>query len=344
MREQAQQIYQEAIVIDGHFAVELAMPGTLEEKWALVDSYTAAGVTSVSLSLANDENKLEDVLAYLALIRKHIYSHPDKYILAITKEDILQAKKENKLAIRLMFQGASAPLAMNVNFAELYLQLGISSLVIAYNIRTYMGDGCIEEVDAGISHLGKRLIGELNQLGIIIDGAHSSMKTIMDSIEASKLPVIISHACAYGINPIPRNIRDEQIKAIAKSGGIIGINGIGLLLGDKSASIKKYVDHIDYIVNLVGIPYVGIGLDNFYFGDKFSEFMKNQPITNPSAYRKMVDASMFTCIKPTQLINIVEELLQRQYSANDIKSILGENFLRVIEQHQNLTSNRQLKR
>lgn len=61
------------------------------------------------------------------------------------------------------------------------------------------------------------------------------MKTIMDSIETSKLPVIVSHACAYGINPIPRNIRDEQIKAIVKSEGIIGINGIGLLLGDKTA-------------------------------------------------------------------------------------------------------------
>jgi membrane dipeptidase len=335
MKERAQQIYQEAIVIDGHFAIELAMPGTLEEKWALVDSYAAAGVTCVSLSLANDENKFEDVLAYLALIRKHIFSHPDKYILAMTTADILQAKKENKLAIRLMFQGAATPLALNLNFAEIYLQLGISSLVIAYNVRTYMGDGCIEEVDAGISHLGKRLIQEMNKLGMIIDGAHSGMKTIMDSIAASKLPVIISHACAYAINPIPRNIRDEQIKAIAKSGGIIGINGIGLLLGDKNASIKKYVDHIDYIVNLVGIPYVGIGLDNFYFGDRFGEFMKNQPITNPAAYGKMVDASMFTCIKPAQIVDIVEELLQRRYSVNDVKAILGENFLRVIEQHQN---------
>lgn len=101
----------------------------------------------------------------------------------------------------------------------------------------------------------------------------------------------------------------------------------------KLPSIKKYVDPIDYIVNLVGTPYVGIGLDNFYFGDKFSEFMKNQPITNPITYGKMVDSSMFTCIKPSQLIDVVEELLQRQYSTNDIKAILGENYLRVIERH-----------
>lgn len=217
MREKAQQIYQEAIVIDGHFAIELAMPGNLDKKWDLVDSYAAAGVTCVSLSLANDESKQEETLAYLALVRQHIFSHPDKYLLAMTKDNILRAKKENKLAIRLMFQGA-APLGMNVNLVELYYQLGISSMVIAYNIRTPMGDGCIEEVDAGISHLGKRLVQAMNKVGMIIDGAHSSMNTITGAIQASKRPVIVSHACAYGINPLARNIRDEQIKAIAASG------------------------------------------------------------------------------------------------------------------------------
>ena len=333
VKEKAKKLYHESIIVDGHFAIELAMPGTFEDKWKLVDSYAEAGVTAVTLSLANDESKQEETLAYLALVRQHLASHPDKYLLAMTKEDILHAKKEKKLAIRLMFQGA-APLGMNVNLTELYLQMGISSMVIAYNIRTPMGDGCIEEVDAGISHLGKGLVQTMNKVGMIIDGAHSSANTIMGAIQASKLPVIISHACAYGINPLPRNIRDEQIKAIAESGGVMGVNGIGLLLGDKNASIKKYVDHIDYIVKLVGIAHVGIGLDNFYFGDQFNEFMQKQPITNPQAYGKMVDSSMFTCIKPIQLVDVVEELFNRQYSDNDIKAILGENFLRVIECHQ----------
>jgi membrane dipeptidase len=332
--EKAKKLYEESIVMDGHFAIELAMPGSLEYKWQLVDTYHAAGVTSVSLSLANDESKQEETLGYLALIRKHIFSHPQKYILAMTPDDILKAKRENKLAIRLMFQGA-APLAMNVNLVELYFQLGISSMVIAYNIRTPMGDGCIEEVDAGISHLGKQLVQQMNEVGMIIDGAHSSMNTLMGAIQSSKHPCIVSHACAYGVNPIPRNIRDEQIRAIAQSGGLLGINGIGLLLGDKKASIKKYVDHIDYVTNLVGASHVGIGLDHFYFGDQFSEFMKNQPITNPAAYGKMADPSMFTCIKPSQLVDVVEELLIREYSEEAIKAILGGNMLRVIDKNIN---------
>lgn len=124
--------------------------------------------------------------------------------------------------------------------------------------------------------------------------------------------------------------KKKAIHAIAKSGGVIGINGIGLLLGDKDASIKKYVDHIDYVVNLVGISHVGIGLDNLYFPDRFNEFMQNQPITNPSAYGKMIDATMLKCIKPNQLVDIVEELLLRKYKDSDIQAILGENILRVI--------------
>ncbi len=332
-KEKAQKIYQGSIVIDGQFAIELAMPGTLEEKWKLVDSYASAGVTAITLSLANDESKLEETLEYLAQIRSHIFSHPEKYILAISKADILRAKKENKLAIRLMIQGAG-PLSMNINLAEIFFTLGISSMIIAYNIRTAMGDGCIETIDAGLSHLGKNLIHEMNKIGMIIDGAHSSVNTMMGEVEISKKPVVISHACAYGINPLPRNITDEQIKAIAKSGGVIGVNGIGLLLGDKTASIKKYVNHIDYIVKLVSISHVAIGLDHLYFPEKFNEFIKNQPITNPAAYGKMVDPTMLNCIKPNQIVEIVSELLERKYSENDIRLILGENILRVIEANQ----------
>ena len=91
VREKAIQLYRNSVVIDGHFAVELSMPGTLDEKWTLIDSYADAGVTAVTLSLANDESKLEETLNYLALIRQHIFSHQNKYILAVTKEDIIRA-------------------------------------------------------------------------------------------------------------------------------------------------------------------------------------------------------------------------------------------------------------
>jgi membrane dipeptidase len=103
--EQAKKIFNDAIVIDGQLGFEVAMPWTVTEKWSLVDRYKKAGFHGLTLSIANEESTTEKTLEYLAQIRKHIFQNPEKYILAKTKDDILRAKKENKIALRLMFQG-----------------------------------------------------------------------------------------------------------------------------------------------------------------------------------------------------------------------------------------------
>ena len=328
--EKAKSIYQEAIIIDGQLAFEVDMPWEFSKKWDLVDRYAKAGFTGITLSLANEETSTEKTLEYLAKIRKYIFSHSDKYILAKTKEDILRAKKENKIALRLMFQG-TGPIGKNLDLLEIFYTLGITSLLLAYNIRTPLGDGVIEENDSGLSHLGKKFVSEMNRLGIIINGSHAGFKTSMDALNLTTKPFVFSHSGIYKIAPHVRNVHDEQIKAVAKSGGVIGINGLGLLLGDTNASIEKYVDHIDYITRLVGAQYVGIGLDNLYFSDQFAEFMENQSITHPQAYANIVtDATTWKCLQPEDIISVIEVLLQRGYSESDIKAILGENILRLM--------------
>lgn len=331
---QAEEIYKNAVVIDGQLGFEPAMPVSLEQKWELVDRYARAGITAVTLSLANDESTPEQTLEYLATIRKHIAAYPEKYILATTADDIVRAKRENKMALRLMFQG-TAPIGKNLNFVELYHRLGISSMILAYNIRTPMGDGVIEENDAGLSHLGKKLVAEMNAVGMIVDGSHTSYKTMMDAAHLSNLPMVISHSGIFGVNPHVRNLRDDQISAIAKTNGVVGINGLGLLLGDQKASIEKFVEHVDYVVKQVGAKHVAIGLDNLYFAENFGEFMRNQPITHPQAYATKVSSAItWACIQPEQVLEIVEHLLQRGYSEESIRGILGENILRVMKAHE----------
>jgi membrane dipeptidase len=328
--EQAKKILYDAIVIDGQLGFEVAMPWTFAEKWSLVDRYKEAGFHALTLSIANEENTTEKTLEYLAQIRKHIFQNPAKYVLAKTKNDILYAKKENKIALRLMFQGTS-PIGKNLDLLEIFRELGVSSLVLAYNIRTPMGDGVIEENDSGLSHLGKKFIAEMNRLGMIIDGAHAGYQTTLDAAELTKSPMMISHSGVYGIHPHVRNVHDEQIKAVAKTGGVIGVNGIGMLLGDPKASIEKYVDHIDYIVKLVGVKHVSIGLDNLYFADQFDLFMQNQQITHPEAYaNKAGNRSDWKCLQPEDIISVVELLIQRGYSNEDITGILGGNILRLM--------------
>ncbi len=331
IHDKAKRILQEAVIIDGQLGFEMAMPWTFTEKWALVDRYKTAGFHALTLSIANDESTTEQTLDYLSQIRKYIFQNPDKYILAKSKEDILQAKKENKIALRLMFQGTS-PIGKNIDLLELFHELGITSLVLAYNIRTPMGDGVIEERDGGLSHLGKKFIAEMNRLGIIIDGAHTGYQTTMDALNLTKLPMMISHSGVYGIHPHVRNVHDEQIKAIAKTNGVIGINGIGILLGDPKASIDKYVDHIDYIVKLVGAKHVAIGLENLYFSDQFEDFMQKQQITHPEAYANIAgNKREWKCLQPEDILFVVELLIARDYSNDDIKNILGGNILRIME-------------
>jgi len=328
--EQAKNILENAIVIDGQLGFEAAMPWTLEEKWSLVDRYKKAGFHALTLSLGNEETTTEQALEYLSKIRKHISQNTEKYILAKSSDDILLAKKTNKIALRLMFQGTN-PIGKNLDLLETFKELGISSMILAYNIRTPIGDGVIEESDGGLSHLGKKFVAEMNRLGMIVDGSHAGYRTTMDALSLTNRPMVISHSGAYGIYPHARNARDEQIKAVAETGGVVGANGIGLLLGDPTASVEKYVDHIDYIVKLVGARHVSMGLDNLYFADQFDQFMQNQQITHPEAYaKKLGNRGDWKCLQPEDIILVVEQLIQRAYSKKDIEGFLGANILRLM--------------
>lgn len=327
--KQAVEMYNNAIIFDNQLAFEVAMPFSFEEKWTVVERYRKAGFSALTLSLVNDEATPEITLRYMAQFLHFLNLHSDKYILANSAEDILHAKKSGKLALRLMFQGTS-PIDKDLHMITLYHQLGIRSMVLAYNVKNRVGDGVVETHDGGLSHFGRAVVTEMNRVGMIIDVSHTGHRTAMEAIALSTAPVISSHAGAFAINPHIRTLQDEQIIAIAQSGGVVGINGLGLLLGADIRLAEKFVDHVDYIAQLVGVDHIACGLDYLYFSDQFAAFMKNQSVTHPQAYAQLtkgVDAAM---LAPEQLIEVVDVLLQRDYSTQAIKGILGENMLRVI--------------
>lgn len=328
----AKALFKNAIVCDGQLGFEPEMPMEFNKKWELLERYVKAGVNCVTLSIANDESTQERTMRYLAQMLVYLSQHSNKYLLAKTAEDIVHAKKENKLALRLMFQGTS-PLGKDLNMVELYYRLGITSMILCYNIKTPIGDGCVELNDGGLSHLGRRLIDEMNRVGMLIDCSHTGYKTSMEALEMSKAPVVFSHSDVYAIHPHIRNLKDDQIKAVAKSGGIIGINGLSVLLGDENSSLEKVIQHIQYISQLVGPEYVGLGLDHLYFADTFAKFMESQYITHPQAYAAQVQqATGWKSLAPEQVPALADRLLELDYSEKDVKGILGDNYLRVVRQ------------
>lgn len=306
------------------FLPELELP----VMWEVLDRYRHAGFHFLNIALAGDLTTVETTVRYMSRQRNKIKNLSDQFIIVKTSADILKAKSENKLALGFWFQG-STPLANDLNLIETYYILGIRQILLTYNTRNAIGDGILEKNDAGLSIFGYKVIEEMNRVGMLIDMSHGGVKTSLDVIAASKDPVIFSHSNAQGINPHIRNLTDEQIKAIAHKKGLIGINGAGLILGVEEPTPEKYIEHIKYISDLVGsVDNIAIGLDFVYFNEIFPVFLEKSGLNYPKGYL----GSSMKGLHPEQIDDIIENLISCHYSDEDIKKILGENFLRVASQ------------
>jgi len=289
--------------------------------------YLASGFTYVSLTVGLDETPLQETVLYCARERRR-YKNSKDYIFVETVDDILRAKKEGKLAVGFHFQGSN-PLMSELAMVELYYNLGIRHMVMVFNHKNPVGDGCLERTDGGLSQYGIRLIEEMNRVGIMVDCTHGGYTTSMEAMEVSKEPVIFSHCNVLGLRDHQRNIRDDQITACAKTGGVIGISGIARFMADpQDDSTEKYFQHIDYATNLVGPEHVCIGLDHNYSLTTRHKYYAD----NPHLLSKDDPNFPFKYVQPEQFPKLTEMMLKNGYNETDVEGILGENFLRVARQ------------
>jgi membrane dipeptidase len=320
-------LIQNNIVADNAFGFEPEIE--VNYKWEIVERFQKAGVTHLSLSIATDMTSLENTMHYLAGVREHIINNKN-FILVNSVDDIHRAKNENKLALSFMFQGMN-PLEKNIELIPVFARLGVRSMIIAYNINNAYGGGCIETLNTGLTRLGKKAVIAMNDSGILIDLAHTGYQTSLDTMASSAKPVVFSHSNVDAIHSHSRNLKDDQIKECAQTGGFIGINGNGPLLGDATAPVDKFIDHIAYICDLVGDDYVGLGTDYIYFPEIFDEFMKKNSVVYPADYG-VGKAASFVSRGPETLDELVNRMEQRGFSHESIIKVLGANYMRVIKQ------------
>src|SRR4026208_422341 len=315
----AEQIHAQSLVWDAHACFPLKPNADLTE----LKRYSDSGVNFVSLNIGMDMDSFENVVQVLARFRNYIAAHPDRYILASTVKDIREAKETGKLAIAFDLEG-SDPLLGNINLVSFYYDLGVRQMLLAYNKDNRASGGCMEG-KIGLTDFGKNVIREMNRVGMVVDVSHMGYLATMDAFDTSIAPVIFSHSNPKGLRNHARNISDEQIKACAKTGGVVGINGIGDFLGGTSSELV--VENIEYVTNLVGPEHVGIGLDYVVDKQELTEYINGHPDVFPP--EKFND--YLAMVEPEQIPEFTELLHQKGCSEKIISGILGGNFLRVAE-------------
>jgi membrane dipeptidase len=288
--------------------------------------------------------------------------HPDRMMMAFSVADIERAHKEHKLAALMGIEGGHS-IENDIHLLRDYYRLGVRYMTLSWSNTNEWADSSGDINDAKVQHhngltdFGKRVVLEMNRLGMMVDISHVADKTFWDTIATTKAPVIASHSSARALTDAPRNMTDDMLRAVAKNGGVVDVNffsgfddqkywdaakaqgkerdaAIAALLAKKKAAgetvtymdedrierewtakiprppFSVLIDHIDHIAKVAGVDHVGLGSD-------FDGVSGATPAGMDSA---------------ADLPKITQALLDRGYSADDIRKILGGNLLRVFRE------------
>ena len=300
-----------------------------------------AGITMVGPTLGDvvPADAYTTSVAEISKTLNHIATYSDRMMLIRGPSDVEQAKKQNKLGVLINFQN-SAAIGQDLKNLDTFYDMGLRQIQLTFNWRNWVGDGCTERTQAGLSYFGVDMVHRMNELGMLVDVSHTGYQSTLDAIEVSKGPIIFSHANCKGLCDHPRNKTDDQIKALAAKGGVMGLTCFNWFVSDKPRStLNDVLDHYDYLKKLVGVEHIGIGSDfnvaawagkapdaewdrhMMLYGEREAKVLKSRfppyidEVNGPQRYRV-----------------IATGLRKRGYSLDEIEKILGLNFLRVYKQ------------
>jgi len=316
------ELYADALVWDAHAGV---FPDPKVDL-TLLNNWRGNGVDYLSINVGFDVIGWQQTLATLAAYRRWVLLHDDQFVLAGTVEDIDRAKREGKFALSFDIEGMNA-LNGNLDMVQLYHALGVRQMLFAYNLNNDAAGGCHDE-DVGLTDFGKTIVREMNHAGVIVDCSHAAYRTTMDIMAESSKPVVFSHSNPTAIWDHQRNIRDEQIKACAETGGVVGMNGMGIFLGENDINNETILRHICHLADLVGMDHIGFGFDYSPGIDvDIGAILRSRPDYWPSG--NDYDTPSIKHASPSQLPDLVDGLYDRGFNDAEIRGFLGENFRRV---------------
>ena len=274
--------------------------------------------------------------------------HPDRMMMAFSTVDIERAHREHKLAALMGIEGGHS-IEADLHLLRDYYRLGVRYMTLTHTETLDWADSATDEPrHGGLTSFGEQVVAEMNRLGMMVDISHVSADTMRQALRVSKAPVIASHSSAYALTPHPRNVPDDVLALIAKSGGVVMVNFYPGFLTPEGAraskdmfrasrdlrarypddrdfqaamsqwqkehpvqpcSVRTVVDHIEHIIKVAGIDHVGLGSD--------FDGITTVP-------RQLEDVSCYPYL--------TQELLNRGYSSEQIHKVLGQNLLRAFRQ------------
>jgi len=261
----------------------------------------------------------------LAHLRSWIARHPEQYLLVQRAEDVQHAKMTGRLGIFFDIEGAGA-IDDQLSMIGLYYDLGVRWMSVAYNLNNRVGGGCMDD-DTGLTEFGAKAVDEMARAGMVTCCSHTGERTVLDVIEHARNPVIFSHSNPRALREHPRNISDEAIRRCAAKGGVIGINGVGIFLGQNDTRSETFARNIDYVARLAGIDHVALGLDYVYDTQELDDYLRSYPQLFGADAN--VEDARCDFVAPEQIPEIVECLRTMGYADSDLAKILGLNLLRV---------------
>jgi membrane dipeptidase len=291
------------------------------------------GITAQGMTVNWPEQGFQDAMKRVYEWNQVLAQNSKDILHVLSVNDIKKAKEQKKVGVAYNFQSGSA-IEYDVNFLSLFHKLGVNQSGLVYQRRNRIGDGCGERTNSGISKFGIEVIEEMNRLGILIDLVHAGEKTSLDAIEYSKDPVIFSHTNVRALCDFYYNATDKMIEAMAEKGGVICLAVVSQYLRNdgqiKGSTISDYLDHVEYVIKLVGVDNVGIGLDLFE-GETMESALNSDKLfpdmfKHPYIQEKKHPIGMQSV---AEVPNITKGLVARGYSDDEIMKVIGGNLLRV---------------
>lgn len=340
-------LHAEAVVVAAHtdFSPDLAQRRAAGERAVFAARHApilrAGGISAICEHIAGDApylieypfrntgaaDRLKFGMQAAAAMRKEAEESTDALLLATRIDDILRAKDEGRIAVVQCLEGAG-PLEDDVDLLTAFHGLGVRIVGLTHDGRNLFADGVRVGSGGGLTALGRDLVAEMNRLGIVIDVSHIGARGFWDVLDASRDPIHASHSNAAALCDHPRNLDDEALRAVAATGGVVGVHALGALIRREPGppTFEELLDHIDHMLDVMGDDHVAVGPDlmEAWPLDVYRTLWRGRRLP-PAEFPYPAEFDSYR-----KFPNITAGMIRRGHSDRTIRKLLGENMLRLL--------------